>query len=153
LNCDDHHAGLERIGPECRPAARHANRSSNRRWATVSGPPSWAASSSTPPRGNRLRLTGGVIGAYLLVSILHGIWDSMREIALVLTTVVTLASGQSMGIRSGAPDSATDTQILLFNLFNFGGIVVVSALGIVALLIIARRWDRPIRDTMRGSAG
>jgi hypothetical protein len=58
-----------------------------------------------------------------------------------------------MGIRSGAPDSATDTQILLFNLFNFGGIVVVSALGIVALLIIARRWDRPIRDTMRGSAG
>jgi hypothetical protein len=69
-------------------------------------------------RGNRLRLTGGVIGAYLLVSILHGIWDSMREIALVLTTVVTLASGQSMGIRSGAPDSATDTQILLFNLFQ-----------------------------------
>jgi hypothetical protein len=38
--------------------------------------------------------------------------------------------------------SATDTQIVLFNLFNFGGIVVVSVLGIVALLIIARRWDR-----------
>ena len=102
-------------------------------------------------RGNRLRITAGVVGAYLLVSILHGIWDSMREIALILTTVVTLASGHAIGIRSGAPDSATDAQVVLFNLFNFGGIVVVSVLGIAALLIIARRWDRPVRDTIRGS--
>jgi hypothetical protein len=29
--------------------------------------------------------------------------------------------------------------------------VVVSVLGIAALLIIARRWDRPVRDTIRGS--
>ena len=50
-----------------------------------------------------------------------------------------------------SPDSATDAQVVLFNLFNFGGIVVVSVLGIAALLIIARRWDRPVRDTIRGS--
>jgi hypothetical protein len=29
--------------------------------------------------------------------------------------------------------------------------VVVSVLGIVALLIIARRWDRPVRETIRGT--
>jgi RsiW-degrading membrane proteinase PrsW (M82 family) len=92
-------------------------------------------------RGNRLRVTGGVIGAYLLVSILHGLWDSMRGIALILTGLLTLASGQSLGMQSGAP-AASDQQIVLFNLINFGGIVLVSAVGIGSLLVISRRWDR-----------
>jgi RsiW-degrading membrane proteinase PrsW (M82 family) len=92
-------------------------------------------------RANRLRVTGGVIGAYLLVSILHSLWDSMRGIALILTALLTLASGQSLGMQSGAP-SASDEQVVLFNLINFGGIVVVSAIGIVSLLMISRRWAR-----------
>ena len=44
-------------------------------------------------------------------------------------------------------------QVVLFNLFNFGGIVVVSALGIATLVIISRRWDRPVRQTIRGTSG
>ena len=92
-------------------------------------------------RANRLRVTGGVIGAYLLVSILHGLWDSMRGIALILTGLLTLASGQSLGMQSGAP-AASDQQIVLFNLINLGGIVLVSAIGIGSLLVISRRWDR-----------
>jgi len=103
-------------------------------------------------RGNRLRVTGGVVVAYLIVSILHGLWDSMRGIAALLTALVSLASGQ-LSAQSGAPTAASDTEILLFNLFNFGGIVVVSALGIATLLIISRRWDRPVRQTIRGTPG
>nr|MDQ6920596.1 PrsW family intramembrane metalloprotease [Candidatus Dormibacteraeota bacterium] len=97
-------------------------------------------------RANRLRVTGGVIGAYLLVSILHGLWDSMRGIALILTGLLTLASGQSLGMQSGAP-AASDQQVILFNLINLGGIVLVSAVGIVSLLMISRRWDRHPRST------
>ena len=103
-------------------------------------------------RGNRLRVTGGVVVAYLIVSILHGLWDSMRGIAALLTALVSLASGQ-LSAQSGAPTAASDTEILLFNVFNFGGIVVVSALGIATLLIISRRWDRPVRQTIRGTPG
>src|ERR1700716_1940198 len=57
-------------------------------------------------RGNRLRITAGVVGAYLLVSILHGLWDSMRGIAALLTALVSLASGQ-LSAQSGAPTAAT----------------------------------------------
>jgi protease PrsW len=103
-------------------------------------------------RGNRLRVTGGVVVAYLIVSILHGLWDSMRGIAALLTALVSLASGQ-LSAQSGAPTAASDTEILLFNLFNFGGIVVVSALGVATLVIISRRWDRPVRQAIRGNPG
>jgi protease PrsW len=92
-------------------------------------------------RANRLRVTGGVIGAYLLVSILHSLWDSMRGIALILTALLTLAAGQSIGMQSGAP-AASDQQVVLFNLINFGGIVVVSAIGLASLFMISRRWAR-----------
>ena len=103
-------------------------------------------------RGNRLRVTGGVVVAYLIVSILHGLWDSMRGIAALLTALVSLASGQ-LSAQSGAPTAASDTEILLFNLFNFGGIVGVSALGVASLVIISRRWDRPVRQAIRGTPG
>jgi protease PrsW len=106
-------------------------------WTAIVGGALFHASA----RANRLRITGGVIGAYLLVSILHGLWDSMRFIALVLTAILTLASGQSLNMQSGAP-SASDEQVVLFNLINFGGIVVVSAIGLASLFVISRRWDR-----------
>jgi RsiW-degrading membrane proteinase PrsW (M82 family) len=106
-------------------------------WTAIVGGALFHASS----HGSRLRVTGGVIGAYLLVSILHGLWDAMRGIALILTALLTLASGQSLSMQSGAP-AASDAQIALFNVLNFGGIVVVSLIGIVSLLVISRRWGR-----------
>jgi RsiW-degrading membrane proteinase PrsW (M82 family) len=106
-------------------------------WTAIVGGTLFHASA----RANRLRVTGGVIGAYLLVSILHGLWDSMRGIALILTALLTLASGHSLDMQSGAP-AASDAQIVLFNLINLGGALVVSAIGILSLLVISRRWDR-----------
>lgn len=108
-------------------------------WTAIVGGTLFHASA----RANRLRVTGGVVGAYLLVSILHGLWDSMRGIALIITALLTLASGHSLAMQSGAP-AASDQQIVLFNLINFGGIVVVSAIGIFSLRRISRRWARQI---------
>src|ERR1700730_8833229 len=105
-------------------------------WTAIVGGALFHASS----RAGRLRISGGVIGAYLLVSILHGLWDSMRFIALFLTAILTLASGRSLDMQSGAP-TAGDAQVVLFNFINFGGIVVVSAVGIGSLFVISRRWD------------
>jgi RsiW-degrading membrane proteinase PrsW (M82 family) len=113
-------------------------------WTAIVGGALFHASS----RAGRLRVTGGVIGAYLLVSILHGLWDSMRGIALILTALLTLASGQSLGMQSGAP-TATDAQIVLFNVINFGGIVLVSVVGFACLFVISRRWDRRPTPTPR----
>src|SRR5262249_6688741 len=40
-------------------------------------------------RNGHLRFTRGVLGAYVLVSLLHGLWDSMRGIATFLATLFT----------------------------------------------------------------
>lgn len=106
-------------------------------WTAILGGALFHASS----RANRLRVSGGVFGFYVLVSVLHGLWDSMRGIALILTALLTLATGQSLDMQSGAP-VASDGQVLLFNLINLGGIVVVSAVGLITLLLISRRWSR-----------
>jgi uncharacterized membrane protein len=106
-------------------------------WTAILGGALFHASS----RGNRLRISGGVIGIYVLVSLLHALWDSMRGIALILTALLTLASGHSLTMQQGAP-AASDAQIILFNVLNFGGIVVISIVGVVSLLIISRRWGR-----------
>ena len=106
-------------------------------WTAILGGVLFHASS----RANRLRLSPGVVGAYLLVSILHGLWDGMRGIALILTALLTVASGQSLGMQSGAP-AASDAQIVLFNVINLGGILLVSVIGLGSLLVISRRWDR-----------
>jgi RsiW-degrading membrane proteinase PrsW (M82 family) len=106
-------------------------------WTAILGGALFHASS----RANRLRLSGGVIGVYLLISILHGLWDSMRGIALILTALLTLASGHSLDMQSGTPVAA-DQQVVLFNLINLVGIIVVSAIGILVLVTISRRWSR-----------
>jgi protease PrsW len=106
-------------------------------WTAILGGALFHASS----RANRLRISGGVIGVYLLISILHGLWDSMRGIALILTALFTLAAGHSLDMQSGTPVAA-DQQVLLFNVINLVGIIVVSAIGILVLVTISRRWSR-----------
>ena len=106
-------------------------------WTAIIGGALFHASS----RHNRLRISGGVIGIFVLVSILHALWDSMRGIALILTALLTLASGHSLTMQQGAP-AANDGQIILFNVLNFGGIVVVSVIGVITLVVVSRRWGR-----------
>src|ERR1700704_1365182 len=62
-------------------------------------------------RNGHLRFTPGVIGAYILVSLLHGLWDSMRGIALLLTELITATQMQRVGF-GGAVMAPPPEQIV-----------------------------------------
>jgi RsiW-degrading membrane proteinase PrsW (M82 family) len=88
----------------------------------------------------RLRFTKKVFGAYLLVALLHTLWDSMHGIALFITTILTgLTPQQEIGVRLGVPVQPTPAQIQMFDTVQLGGMVVISIVGIA---ILAHLWRK-----------
>jgi protease PrsW len=90
-------------------------------------------------RGGRLRITGGVVGAYLVVALLHTLWDGMRGIALVLTAVFTATPFQRMAAAEGIPVAPTPAQVHLLLFIQFGGLMLISLIGLAILWTIWRR--------------
>ncbi|HEX6512992.1 MAG TPA: PrsW family glutamic-type intramembrane protease [Chloroflexota bacterium] len=92
-------------------------------------------------RNGRLRLSGSVIGAYLLVSVLHALWDSMRGIASLVTALV--ASRQAPGIALGGSAMARPDADLVATFFGIevGGLIVISLIGIA---VLAAQWRREV---------
>jgi protease PrsW len=88
-------------------------------------------------RGGRLRITGAVIGTYLFVSLLHALWDSMRGIALVLTELFGSTPIQQIAAVYGVLLPPRGGEIVAFTAFNWGGLALISAIGILVLL---RLW-------------
>src|SRR5262249_52339539 len=72
---------------------------------------------SASRRANHLRLSWAAIGAYLLVSLLHALWDSMRGIALVLTAVLTATPQQQAVLDSGRVPTPSADQLRVFLVF------------------------------------
>jgi RsiW-degrading membrane proteinase PrsW (M82 family) len=84
-------------------------------------------------RNGRLRLTPGVVGTYVLVSLLHGLWDSMRAIALFLATLLTatpvVRPGLGVVLLPPPPEQLVSTMTAL----EIGGLVVVAVVGLATL--------------------
>jgi RsiW-degrading membrane proteinase PrsW (M82 family) len=79
------------------------------------------------------------IGLYLLVSLLHALWDSMRGLAIVLTLIVTSSPALTVLIQTGLLPQTTDVSTWIFLAFEFGGIAVISGVG---LWMLRRAWRR-----------
>jgi RsiW-degrading membrane proteinase PrsW (M82 family) len=79
---------------------------------------------------------------YLGVSVLHALWDGMQNIALVLTLVLTGTPYQFQLLERGYQTQPTGTQADLFTVLSWGGLIVVSIVGIVWLLAVRRRADK-----------
>jgi protease PrsW len=93
-------------------------------------------------RGGHLRLTGKVVGTYLLVALLHTLWDAMRGIALVLTAIFTATPVQRTAAAEGIPVAPTPAQIRILLFTEFGGLVLISLIGLIILWVIWRRAAR-----------
>ena len=63
---------------------------------------------------------------YLWVSFLHGLWDSSRELAVVLTYLLTGAPWQIHLLTIGFVPAPTPTQVELFTWLSIGGLTVVA---------------------------
>jgi protease PrsW len=98
----------------------------------------------------RLTATWRLLRAYLGVSLLHALWDSMRGIALLLTVLVGAAS-----VPAAGTPAAADVNPFVFVGFEMAGLAMVSVAG---LWLLRRAWRRspgallwPGDQSVRGS--
>jgi RsiW-degrading membrane proteinase PrsW (M82 family) len=87
----------------------------------------------------RLRPSWALVGAYLAVAALHGLWDSMGDLASLLTYVFTATPAQRLAVESGRPGRLrpSEGQAVLYLLLYGGGLLIASAVG---LLWVHRLW-------------
>jgi protease PrsW len=104
-------------------------------WTAILG----GALFATAARHGRLRVTGGLVGWYLLVACLHALWDSSRVIAAYLTLLITGTQVQMVMIQLGRVPVPTVTQVHLFTAFNWALLVIDALIG---LLILRGSWRR-----------
>jgi protease PrsW len=98
-------------------------------WTAILGGVLFRAAAS---RG-RLRLTGSVVGWYVVVSLLHGLWDASRGIAVWLTLLLTATRVQWLLIELGRMPAPTPTQVQVFSFLSWGLLVLDALLGLVLL--------------------
>src|SRR3954451_16161722 len=110
-------------------------------WTAILGGVLFSAS------GNRhFALTGRLLLTYLGVSLLHALWDSMHSIALVVTLLLTGTPYQYRLLEQGYQAQPTDTQATLFTILSWGGLVLVSLIGLGWLLVVRRHADQEARS-------
>ena len=85
------------------------------------------------------RMTGRLVGAYLGVSILHGLWDSMDSIAVTVTYLLTGRPWQYRLLEEGYLPEPTANQVQIFTILSWTGLIVIAAAGVVFLVLILRR--------------
>jgi protease PrsW len=93
-------------------------------------------------RGGRFRYNGAVIRTYLLVSLLHALWDYTHSVALALTFLLTGTPWQYRLLSRGYLLQPTPEQTHVFTLLSIGFLVLVALLGLVTLRVTWRRTRR-----------
>jgi RsiW-degrading membrane proteinase PrsW (M82 family) len=84
-------------------------------WTAILG----GALFATAARGGRLRLSGAVVGWYVVVSLLHGLWDASRSIAVWLTLVLTGTQVQWRLIQFGRVPVVSLAEVHLFTILSW----------------------------------
>jgi protease PrsW len=93
-------------------------------------------------------LTWRLLFSYLGVSVLHALWDSMHSIALVLTLLLTGTPYQYQLIERGYQPEPTPAQANLFTVLSWGGLILVSLIGIFWLLRVRNAADQEARRVL-----
>ncbi|HET6707316.1 PrsW family intramembrane metalloprotease [Amycolatopsis sp.] len=91
-------------------------------------------------------LTLRLLLSYLGVALLHALWDAMHGIALVLTLLLTGTPWQYVQLEQGYQPQPSALQADLFTVLSWGGLALVSVIGVGWLLAVrarARRGERP----------
>ena len=93
-------------------------------------------------------VTWRLLWSYLGVSVLHALWDSMHSIALLVTLVLTGTPAQFQLLSRGYQPNPTPAQTDLFTVLTWGGMILISAIGILWLLAVRRAADREARTVL-----
>ncbi len=90
-------------------------------------------------RRGRLRLGRAVLGWYVVVALLHGLWDASQGIAVWLTLLLTGTQAQWLLIRVGQVPDVTPAQVHLFTVVSWA---LLALDGLLGLLVLRHRWRR-----------
>jgi RsiW-degrading membrane proteinase PrsW (M82 family) len=93
-------------------------------------------------------ISGKLILAYLGVSALHGLWDSMHNIALYLTLQLTEGE-RYQPTPHGWLVQPSPSQVNLFTILEWAGLALISIIGVTWLIVLWRRAPRPVRFSWR----
>ena len=91
----------------------------------------------TAARTGRPRLTGALVGWYLVVALLHALWDASRPVAVWLTLLFTGTQVQWELIRMGRVPQPTQAQVHTFTSLTWGLLVLDALLGVA---VLRGRW-------------
>ncbi|MGW3445922.1 PrsW family intramembrane metalloprotease [Streptomyces sp. NPDC001076] len=94
----------------------------------------------------RFRVTAPVVAACLGVALLHALWDSTHGIAIWLVARLTGTGVDRQLFAEGYIPGPSAAQEHLFAVFSVGLLVLVSLLGVVWVISLARR-DASWRNT------
>ncbi|GIJ45134.1 hypothetical protein Val02_20200 [Virgisporangium aliadipatigenens] len=94
-------------------------------------------------------VTARLVATYLGVSVLHALWDSMHGLARLLTLLLTEGEAYTQG-PNGWLVAPTRAQAQLFPVLEYGGLALVSAVGIGWLLLMWRLSRRAPDGVPRG---
>jgi RsiW-degrading membrane proteinase PrsW (M82 family) len=106
-------------------------------WTAILGGVLFATAARS--RRGRPRLTGSLVGWYLLMVLLHALWDASSTIAYWLTLLLTGTPTQWTQIGQGQAPAATQTQVHLYTAVNWALLLLVAAVGATILVL---RWRR-----------
>jgi protease PrsW len=104
-------------------------------WTAILGGALFAAAA----RHGRPRLTGPVLGGYLLVALLHSLWDASQGIAVWLTLLLTGTPMQWLLVQFGRVPAVTQTQVHLFTAISWA---LLGLDGLLGLAVLRGRWRR-----------
>ena len=106
-------------------------------WTAILGGVLFATAARS--RHGRPRLTGSLLGWYLLMVLLHALWDASSSIANWLTLLLTGTPTQWTLIGQGQAPAVAQTQVHVYTAINWGLLLLDAAIGIT---ILAIRWHR-----------
>ena len=87
---------------------------------------------------DRFRVTARVVAAFIGVSLLHGLWDSMDSIAVVATYAFSGESWQYRLLELGYIPEPTAEQVQTFTLLSWLGRAVITVAGLLWLVRVLR---------------
>ena len=96
---------------------------------------------------NHFVLTARLALAYLGVSLLHALWDSMSVVAVFITLLLTGQPWQYELLMRGRLAAPTGTQVGLYTTLTWMGQGVIAAIGVVWLLVLVARAHRERQGT------
>ena len=89
----------------------------------------------------RLRLSWGLVGWYVVVALLHALWDASRSVAVWLTLLLTATQVQWLLIQMGRVPEPTQAQVHSFTVISWGLLLVDALLGVA---VLRGRWRQAL---------